>query len=403
MNKASCKKSKPEGWREVKLGEICTIMGGGTPKTKTPEYWDGDIPWLTPKDLSGFSEIYISNGERNISELGLKKSSAKLLPKNAVLLTTRAPVGYLAISRNEVSTNQGFRSLIPDEKTSSLFLFYLLKQNVAHLKSQSSGTTFGELTGTTLKSLSFLFPPLDEQEAIAEVLSSLDDKIDLLHRQNKTLENMAQTLFRQRFVEEANEEWKEKPLGETVGVAIGRTPPRKQFEWFSKEAGDWKWISIKDMAESGIYLFDTSEYLTQQAVDRFAIPIIPANTVILSFKMTVGRVGITVEDMLSNEAIAHFTFNHKTPYSREYLYFYLKTFRFASLGSTSSIVTSINTAMIKSMMIAIPNTTLMKRFESAVKPLFNKIKSNQHSIYSLMNLRDTLLPKLISGKISVKP
>lgn len=403
MSKAGRKKSNPEGWREVKLGEICTIMGGGTPKTKAPEYWDGDIPWLTPKDLSGFSGIYISNGERNISESGLKNSSAKLLPKNAVLLTTRAPVGYLAISKNEVSTNQGFRSLLPDEKTSSLFLFYLLKRNVAHLKSQSSGTTFGELTGTTLKSLSFLFPPLTEQKAIAEVLLSLDDKIDLLHRQNKTLEDMAQTLFRQWFIKQADKRWKKKHLGETVDIAIGRTPPRKEFEWFSKESGDWKWISIKDMAENGIYLFDTSEYLTQQAVDRFAIRIIPANTVILSFKMTVGRVGITTEDMLSNEAIAHFAFNHETPYSREYLYFYLKTFRFASLGSTSSIVTSINTAMIKSMMIAIPNTTLMKRFESTVKPLFSKIKSNQHSIYSLMNLRDTLLPKLISGKVSVRP
>lgn len=403
MNKAGRKKSKLEGWREAKLGEICTIMGGGTPKTKVPEYWDGDIPWLTPKDLSGFSGIYISNGERNISALGLKNSSAKLLPKNAVLLTTRAPVGYLAIPKNEVSTNQGFRSLIPDEKTSSLFLFYLLKQNVAHLKSQSSGTTFGELTGTTLKSLSFLFPPLAEQEAIAEVLSSLDDKINLLHSQNKTLEDMAQTLFRQWFIKQADKRWKKKHLGETVDIAIGRTPPRKEFEWFSKESGGWKWISIKDMAENGIYLFDTSEYLTQQAVNRFAIRIIPANTVILSFKMTVGRVGITAEDMLSNEAIAHFAFNHETPYSREYLYFYLKTFRFASLGSTSSIVTSINTAMIKSMMIAIPGMTLMKRFESAVKPLFNKIKSNQHSIYSLMNLRDALLPKLISGKISVRP
>lgn len=199
MNKAGRKKSKPEGWREVKLGEICAIMGGGTPKTKVPEYWDGDIPWLTPKDLSGFSGIYISNGERNISELGLKNSSAKLLPKNTVLLTTRAPVGYLAISKNDVSTNQGFRSLIPNEKTNTLFLFYLLKQNIEYLKSQSSGSTFGELTGTTLKSLSFLFPPLAEQEAIAEVLSSLNDKIDLLHRQNKTLEDMAQTLFRQVY------------------------------------------------------------------------------------------------------------------------------------------------------------------------------------------------------------
>ena len=195
MNKASRKKSEPEGWREARLGEICAIMGGGTPKTKVSEYWDGDIPWLTPKDLSGFSGIYISNGERNISELGLKNSSAKLLPKNTVLLTTRAPVGYLAISKSEVSTNQGFRSLIPDGKTSSLFLFYLLKRNVAHLKSQSSGTTFGELTGTTLKSLSFLFPPMELTKRFENFVKPLFNKIKSNQHSIYSLMNLRDALL----------------------------------------------------------------------------------------------------------------------------------------------------------------------------------------------------------------
>ncbi|NOR16317.1 restriction endonuclease subunit S, partial [candidate division WOR-3 bacterium] len=190
-------------WKECKLGEVAEIVGGGTPKTKKSNYWNGEIPWLTPRDLSNFNGRYISKGERNISKLGLAKSSAKILPKGAVLLSSRAPVGYLAIAKNDISTNQGFRSLIPNSETNNLFLFYLLKNNVEYLKSQSTGTTFGELAGSTLKSLSFYFPPLPEQRTIASVLSSLDDKIDLLHRQNKTLEAMAETLFRQWFVEEA--------------------------------------------------------------------------------------------------------------------------------------------------------------------------------------------------------
>ena len=391
-----------EGWREVKLGEICEVIGGGTPRTDVPKYWGGEIPWLTPRDLSNFPGRYISKGERNISDLGLSESSARLLPKGAVLLTTRAPIGYLAIAENEVTANQGFRSLVPSKDTDSLFLFYLLKQNVEYLKSQSAGTTFGELAGSTLKSISFLFPPLLEQKAIAEVLSSLDDKIDLLHRQNKTLEDMAQALFRKWFVEDADEEWDEKLLGETVYISIGRTPPRKEFHWFSKNQGNWKWISIKDMAESGVYFFNTSEYLTQDAVEKFNIPVIPANTVILSFKMTIGRVGITTEDMLSNEAIAQFKFSSNTPYSKEYLYFYLKNFRFDSLGSTSSIVTSINTAMIKSMVIAIPYSEVIKKFNKVCIPLFDKIYFNQSQINKLSNLRDTLLPKLINGMVRVK-
>ena len=196
-------------WKEYLLGEVAEIVGGGTPKTKIKEYWNGEVSWLTPRDLSNFSGRYISRGERNISKLGLNSSSAKILPKGAVLLSSRAPVGYLAITLNEITTNQGFRSLIPNFKTDSLFLFYLLKKNVEYLKSQSTGTTFGELAGSTVKSLSFLFPPLHEQKGIASVLSSLDDKIDLLNRQSKTLEAIAETLFRQWFVEEAQEDWEE--------------------------------------------------------------------------------------------------------------------------------------------------------------------------------------------------
>ena len=243
------------------------------------------------------------------------------------------------------------------------------------------------------------FPPLPKQKAIAEVLSSLDDKIDLLHRQNKTLEDMAQTLFRKWFIEDADEGWEEKPLGQTVDISIGRTPPRKEFHWFSNNPVNWKWVSIKDMAKTEVYIFDTKEYLTHEAVDRFNIPIIPVNTVVLSFKMTVGRVGITTEDMLSNEAIAQFKFNLGTPYSKEYLYFFLKNFKFASLGSTSSIVTSINTAMIKSFVIPIPHETLNKKFERVCEHLFGKIYFNQRQIYTLENLRDTLLPKLMNGKV----
>ena len=402
MNKADRKNRSREGWQEVKLGEIAEIITGKTPPTKKKELYGDKYPFITPTDINEASRF--CKPSRYLSEQGKNRQISSILPENSICYTCIASIGKICITTEDSFTNQQINALkVYAETVEMLFIFYYLKYLTPKIISMAGGTINRIVNKNLFSSIEISLPPLAEQKTIAEVLSSLDDKIDLLHRQNKTLEDMAQTLFRQWFIEEANEEWEEKPLGETVEIAIGRTPPRKEFEWFSEGSGDWKWISIKDMAESGIYLFGTSEYLTQQAVDRFAIPIIPANTVVLSFKMTVGRVGITAGDMLSNEAIAHFISNHKTPYSREYLYFYLKTFRFASLGSTSSIVTSINTAMIKSMMIAIPSMILMKRFESAVKPLFNKIKSNQHSIFSLMNLRDTLLPKLISGKVSMRP
>ena len=392
----------PEGWRECKLGDVAEIVGGGTPKTNVIEYWNGEIPWITPRDLSNFNGRFISKGERNISEKGLINSSARILPKGTILLSTRAPVGYLAIAENQMTTNQGFRSLIPFKNTDNIFLFYLLKNNVEYLKSQATGTTFGELSGSVLGSLIFPFPPLPEQHAIASVIGSLDDKIDLLNRENQTLEQMAEAIFRQWFIEEADEEWEEKKLLEVTKIAIGRTPPREESYWFSNDSKDIKWVSIKDLGNSGVFIFDTSEYLTREAIKTFNIPIIPSDTILLSFKMTVGRVGITTEPMTSNEAIAHFIFDENTPFSKEYLYFFLKTFKYDSLGSTSSIVTAINSSMIKDMKIVIPDYITMNNFRIQTEPLFIKIKNNQKQIRTLEKLRDTLLPKLMSGEVRVK-
>jgi type I restriction enzyme, S subunit len=253
-----------------------------------------------------------------------------------------------------------------------------------------------------VESIPLSLPSLSEQKSIASILSSLDDKIDLLHRQNATLEKMAETLFRQWFVEEAKEDWESKQLKEVTDIAIGRTPPRKESKWFTTNPLDIKWISIKDLGNDGVFISNSSEYLTKEAVETYNIPIIPKDTVVLSFKMTVGRVAITSEEMLSNEAIAHFKFNNNTPFCKEYLYIFLKTYKYETLGSTSSIVTAINSAMIKEMEILIPDECVMNAFRDESKPLFNKIKSNQSQILTLTALRDALLPKLMNGEVQVK-
>lgn len=245
------------------------------------------------------------------------------------------------------------------------------------------------------------YPSRNAQKYIGENYISLSNKIDLLNRQNTTLEAMAETLFRQWFVEEAHVDWEEVPLKDVVDIAIGRTPPRQEHQWFSESEIDVKWISIKDMGNDGVYIFKTSEYLTKEAVRQFNIPVIPEDTVVLSFKMTLGRVAITTQEMLSNEAIAHFKFTSKTPFIKEYLFLYLKTFKWDLLGSTSSIVTSINSAMIKDMEIAIPDIETMNKFKEVSESLFDKVKSNQQQIQTLEKLRDNLLPKLMSGEVRV--
>ena len=207
----------PEEWKIKKIADVAEVVGGGTPSTKIPQYWEGEIAWITPRDLSNYLSVHISRGERNITQEGLENSSAKLLPKGAVLLTSRAPIGYVVIADNEMTTNQGFRSLIPKEKEScSEFLYYLLKWKCSFLKSMAFGSTFGELSGTTLKNLEFLFPNLAEQLAISKILSSLDAKIELNNKMNKTLEAIGQALFKKWFIDERKKEWKEGFLGDKI-------------------------------------------------------------------------------------------------------------------------------------------------------------------------------------------
>ncbi len=188
-------------WREYRIGEIAEIVRGSTPSTTDPSNFDGEIPWLTPKDPSGPHERYVSRGERNLSRKGLESCSTQLLPAGTVLVTSRAPIGYVAIAKNKSVTNQGFRNLIPRPGFDSEFLYYWVRAHVDDLRRYASGSTFQELTGSALAQIRIRVPPLPEQRAIAHILGTLDDKIELDRRMSQTLEQMARALFKAWFVD----------------------------------------------------------------------------------------------------------------------------------------------------------------------------------------------------------
>lgn len=188
-------------WETYEIGEIADIVGGGTPSTKDAANFDGGIPWLTPKDLSLPHGRYVSGGARTISDEGLRRSSARLMPAGTVLLSTRAPVGYVAIAAGTITTNQGFRSLVLKEGFLPEFVYYWLLQNTEELERHASGSTFRELSGSALKRIKIRVPPLPEQRVIAHILGTLDDKIELNRRMARTLEEMARTLFKAWFVD----------------------------------------------------------------------------------------------------------------------------------------------------------------------------------------------------------
>ncbi|MPW31899.1 restriction endonuclease subunit S [Agarivorans sp. B2Z047] len=170
------------------IGNVAKVVGGGTPSSKVEEYYGGDVSWITPKDLSGYKSKRISSGERNITDLGLNKSSAKLLPKGTVLLTSRAPIGYVAIADQELSTNQGFKSLILKDGYDPVFFYYLLKTLVPELQARATGSTFKEISGSSLKEVELSVPSETTQKRIASILSAFDSKIENNNQTNQTLE-----------------------------------------------------------------------------------------------------------------------------------------------------------------------------------------------------------------------
>lgn len=252
---------------------------------------------------------------------------------------------------------------------------------------------------SVVENLEIDLPDLETQKKIAKVLSALDDKIELNNQINKNLEEQAQALYQQMFETVPYSSRRICKADECFDISIGKTPPRKEPEWFSFNPTDVNWVSISDMGNCGLYISSSSERLTLDAVKQHNIKMVPDNTVLLSFKLTVGRVAITNGEMTTNEAIAHFKTENKDIV--EYLYFYLKGFNFQTMGSTSSIAVAVNSKMIKAMPFVMPDTEKLLQFHSVVGPMFAEIKANQVASNKLKELRDSLLPKLMSGEIDV--
>ena len=193
--------------------------------------------------------------------------------------------------------------------------------------------------------------------------------------------------------------WVTALMADISTVGIGKTPPRKEQQWFSEDLRDVRWVSIRDMGAVGVYANQTSEYLTSEAVEKFNVRRVPDNTVLMSFKMTIGRVAITEGEMTTNEAIAHFRLDASSPLSSEYIYLHLRQFDFSRLSSTSSIAEAVNSKTVREIPILVPSKQVAAAFQDQISTVFARLKKNEQQAQTLTQLRDTLLPRLISGQL----
>ena len=399
-------------FRRMKLSEIGQIVAGGTPKTKIEEYWNGDVPWITPKDLSSHAGMYISRGERNISQVGLDNSSAKLLPKGTVLFTSRAPIGYVAIARNEVTTNQGFKSIIVDDENDNIFIYYLLKNNIDIIENHANGSTFKEISGSVMKSLEFGIPSLREQKAIAHILSTLDDKIEVNNQINKTLENMAQAIFKQWFVDfefpnENGEPYKSSG-GEMVESELGTIPKGWEVVQFRDIFRFVKGKKPKTIAECEFK--DSEKYLTIDVLNRNSVlfcskeKVIEANSEDVLMVMDgassgavyFGQKGVVASTLAKLELISQKVSNQFLFYAIKYFENDIKT------HTTGSAIPHTDKEYTYRLMIALPNDiSLQTKIDDLLRDISDTFIAREQENVVLKATRDALLPKLMSGEIRV--
>ena len=370
-------------WIDCKIADLGTVIGGATPSTKKLEYYEhGSIAWITPKDLSTFRGRYIRRGERNITEIGLKSCSTQLLPKNTVLFSSRAPIGYIAIAENEVCTNQGFKSVIPNENTDPLFLYYLLKYNKNKIESMGSGTTFKEVSGNTLKNI-IVSVPRDKkvQEKISSILGAIDNKIEANEKINNNLSQQAKTIYQAWFEKfilsngSCPPTWKRGILADIANITSGKRP-------LNKSDKKMKGFEIPLMGATSIVGFTNKANYTNKI-------------------LVIGRVGTHgVIQRINSPCWASDNTLVITSNLYEYTFQVLQKIDYHAMnrGSTQPLITQ---ADMNKVDILIPDNQTLHSFELIVGQLMQKYETNLIENTKLADLRDYLLPRLISGELDI--
>jgi len=405
----------PDNWVWTRLGEVTDIVGGGTPSSTVPEYYEnGNIPWISPVDLSGYTEKYISNGKKNITELGLQKSSAKLMPTDTVLLSSRAPIGYVAIANNKLCTNQGFKSFLPSKAFIPSFLYWYLKHSKELLESYASGTTFLELSGSKASLVEFPLPPLAEQQRIVERIESLFPKLDEAKEKVQTsldsFEKRKAAILNKAFTGELTQKWREENgvsfdswrtdiLKNVSKISSGGTPSRTNPDFYT---GNIPWIKTGEIFWNDIY--DSEEKITNEALENSSAKVFPVDTVVVAMYgmgVTRGRAGILKVRSATNQAVCALIPNGNL--KTEILFYYFmnnyEKFRAQSVGGNQL---NLSGKIISGFEINIPDLPEQTEIVRILDSIFEKEKQAKELVSSIGKIdlmKKAILARAFRGEL----
>lgn len=392
-----------------KLGSIARGRSKHRPRNDA-SLFGGKYPFIQTADVKA-ANLYLTEYEATYNDKGLEQS--KLWKAGTLCITIAANIADTAILGIDACFPDSVMGFVPFEGVANVkFVKYAFDLLQKDCKQISQGTAQDNLSWQKLSTIKFPAPHISIQDKIVEYISVYDGLIENHIKQIKLLDEAAQRIYKEWFVElhypkhdgyrnktSIPEGWKIDRADSFFDITIGKTPPRAEKQWFTDGLSGTKWISISDMGKSGVFIHETDEGLSVDAIDKHNVKICPKGTVLVSFKLTVGRVAITTEDMCTNEAIAHFRIDEDN--KRSYTYLYLKCFEYDTLGNTSSISKAVNSKIIKGMPFVMPGEEVLEDFSLVVDPYLEAIENMQKKIIQAREARDRLLTKLMNGEIEV--
>lgn len=376
-------------WRKVSLIDCIDLIGGGTPKTSVTEYWDGNIPWLSVKDFNNDNR-YVYTTEKHISEKGLANSSTKLLQKDDIIISARGTVGELAMIPFPMAFNQSCYGIRAKAGINKTFLYYLLKNIIKQLKAVAHGSVFDTITRDTFSNIFVNIPDEGSQGYIASILSAFDDKIALNNKINENLEQQAQALYREMFLENQNITTVTKTLNSIAVITMGQSPSGKSYN----EDGIGE-VFYQGRAEFGTRfptrrLFTTEPKRMAEAGDVLLSVRAPVGDLNVAYeKCCIGRGLAAVHSKIGNNSFILYTMMASKP-------------RFDVFNGEGTVFGSINRESLNTMPIEVPPMEMIVKFEDMAHPIDEMIRIRYEENCRLETLRDTLLPKLMNGEIDIE-
>lgn len=377
-------------WEKVKLGDICTVVSGTTPKSNIPEYWNGNYNWVTPAEITD-NTVFVNETQRKITDAAIASTSLKAFPSGTVLLSSRAPIGKVAIAGTEMYCNQGFKNLICSKKIYNKYLFWFLKSKSNYLNSLGRGATFKEISKPLVEKVEVPLPPLEEQHKIASILDTVSEALKLRKQQLNELDLLVKSKFIEMFGDPVinRKSWKTVALNKIGVIKSGGTPKREHTEYFN---GSIPWITTIALGPNIINISNAVEYITQEAIDNSATKIIPSNSLLLGMRVGVGKTSINAVPMCTNQDIIAITKINQNLFNLLYLKkvvdMYSGYFNYQKRGAT---IKGINNRILKAVLVPITPIKLQNKFASFVKHV-DKLKSEvQKSIDQLQILFDSLM------------